>query len=104
MIPVADPGAQYRSHKAEIDHAIYRVLNRGRYFLDEEARAFEAEFAAYIGVKFAIGVGSGTEALHLALRVCDIGPGDEVITVSHTASRPSSARSRHSRWPLRPLP
>jgi len=85
MIPVANPAAQYRSHKAEIDHAIHRVLDSGWYILGEEVRAFEAEFAAYIGVKFAIGVGSGTEALHLALRACDIGPGDEVITVSHTA-------------------
>ena len=85
MIPVANPAAQYRSHKAEIDQAIHRVLDRGWYILGEEVRAFESEFAAYIGVKFAIGVGSGTEALHLALRACDIGPGDEVITVSHTA-------------------
>jgi len=85
MIPIANPGAQYRSHKAEIDQAIHRVLDRGWYILGEGVRAFETEFAAYIGVKFAIGVGSGTEALHLALRACDIGPGDEVITVSHTA-------------------
>jgi len=85
MIPIANPRAQYFSHKAEIDQAIHRVLDRGWYILGDEVCAFEAEFAAYIGVKFAIGVGSGTEALHLALRACKIGPGDEVITVSHTA-------------------
>jgi dTDP-4-amino-4,6-dideoxygalactose transaminase len=85
MIPIANPGAQYRSHKAEIDQAIHRVLDRGWYILGEEVHAFEAEFAAYVGVKFAIGVGSGTEALHVALSASDIGSGDEVITVSHTA-------------------
>ena len=85
MIPIANPAAQYRRYQAEIDQAIHRVLDSGWYILGEEVRAFEAEFAAYVGVKFAIGVGSGTEALHLALRACDIGPGDEVITVSHTA-------------------
>ena len=85
MIPTANPAAQYRSHKSEIDQAIHRALDSGRYILGEEVRAFEAEFAAYIGVKFAIGVGSGTEALHLALCACGIEPGDEVVTVSHTA-------------------
>lgn len=50
-----------------------------------EVSAFEEEFARYIGSRFAIGVGSGTEALHLGLRACGVGPGDEVVTVSHTA-------------------
>ena len=85
VIPAANPAAQYRSCKAEIDKAIQRVLDRGWYILGQEVLAFEAEFAAYIGVDFAIGVGSGTEALHLALRACDVGPGDEVVTVAHTA-------------------
>ena len=85
MILCAKPGAQYQAHKEEIDAAIARVLEKGWYILGEEVRAFEAEFAAYIGVRDAIGVGSGTDALHLALATCEIGPGDEVITVSHTA-------------------
>jgi len=85
MIPQASPRAQYESHRAEIDQAIARVLEKGRYILGEETAAFEREFAGYIGVRFGVGVGSGTEALHLALRACGIGPGDEVITVSHTA-------------------
>lgn len=91
MIPQANPRAQYDSHRAEIDQAIARVLDKGRYILGEEAAAFEREFAAYIGVHFGIGVGSGTEALHLALRACGVGPGDEVITVSHTAVATVSA-------------
>lgn len=81
----ASPHAQYLSHKTEIDVAVRRVLDAGRYILGEEVRAFEAEFAAFVGATDAIGVGSGTEALHVALAACGIGPGDEVITVAHTA-------------------
>jgi dTDP-4-amino-4,6-dideoxygalactose transaminase len=61
------------------------VLDRGIYILGEEVRDFEKEFASYIGVTDGIGVGSGTEALHLALAACELKPGNEVITVSHTA-------------------
>ena len=85
MILCANPRRQYLAHKDEIDGAVMRVLDRGRYILGEEVKALEAEFAAYIGVGYGIGVGSGTEGLHLALKACEIGAGDEVITVSHTA-------------------
>lgn len=85
MILCGNPQAQYLAHKPEIDEAIGRVLESGWYVLGNEAEAFEREFAAYVGVGHGIGVGSGTEALHLALKACDIGAGDEVITVSHTA-------------------
>lgn len=84
-IPQASPLASYLAHREEIDAAIGRVLCRGHYILGEEVSTLEREFAAYIGVRFGIGVGSGTEALHLALRACGIGPGDEVVTVSYTA-------------------
>lgn len=59
-------------------------MDSGWYILGQEVTAFENEFAAYIGVRFGIGVGSGTESLHLALRACGIREGDEIITVSHT--------------------
>jgi len=85
MISCSNPKAQYLSYKAEIDAAIARVLDNGWYILGNETRLFEAEFAGYIGSAHGIGVGSGTEALHLALAACDVGNGDEVITVSHTA-------------------
>jgi dTDP-4-amino-4,6-dideoxygalactose transaminase len=85
MIPCSTPLAQYLSHKPEIDLAVARVLDSGWYILGEETRAFEAEFAQYIKCRFATGVGSGTEAIHVALKACGIGAGDEVITVSHTA-------------------
>ena len=75
----------YRDHKQEIDNAITRVLDSGRYILGEEVKAFEQEFSQYIGVKYGVGVGSGTDALTIALKACGIGHGDEVITVSHTA-------------------
>jgi dTDP-4-amino-4,6-dideoxygalactose transaminase len=85
MILCSNPQKQYQAHKTEIDAAIQRVLAGGWYVLGEEVAAFEHDFAAYIGAKFGVGVGSGTEALHIALRACGIGTGDEVITVAHTA-------------------
>ncbi len=85
MILCSNPQAQYLAHKTEIDAAVSGVLERGWYILGKEVRQFEAEFAAYLGVGFAVGVGSGTEALNVALAACGIGPGDEVITVAHTA-------------------
>jgi len=85
MIACADPKAQHLSYKTEIDAAIRRVLDSGRYVLGAEVSAFEREFADYLGGGHCVGVGSGTEALHLALAALGVGPGDEVITVSHTA-------------------
>ena len=91
MILCANPQAGYLARKADIDAALHRVLDKGWYVLGEEVSKFEAEFAAYVGVNHAIGVGSGTEAIHLALAAADVGPGDEVITVSHTAVATVSA-------------
>lgn len=84
-IPFLDLTAAYRRLQAEIDAALGRVAAGGRYILGDEVAAFESEFAAYLGVDHAVGVASGTDAVMLALRACDVGPGDEVITVSHTA-------------------
>lgn len=86
MIPQANPHAAYQRHRAEIDAAIRRVLDSGRYILGPEVAAFEREFAEWLGVKHALGVASGTEALWLALRAAGLGPGAEVITPSMTAS------------------
>jgi len=85
LIPQANPKASYIAHKDEIDSAITRVMESGQYILGPEVAAFEKEFAAYIGVAYGIGVSSGTDALHVALRACGVGEEDEVITVSHTA-------------------
>jgi dTDP-4-amino-4,6-dideoxygalactose transaminase len=84
-LPAANPQANYLAHQEEIDRAIQRVLMSGWYVLGQEVTAFEQEFARYIGVRDAIGVGSGTDALVLALRAGGVGPGDAVLTVSHTA-------------------
>lgn len=84
-IPQAKPLASYLAHREEIDAAIARVLAAGRYILGPETEAFEAEFAAYLGVSSAIGVASGTDALEIALRAVGVVPGDGVVTVSHTA-------------------
>ena len=91
MIPQTNPKAGYTAYKDEIDAAIARVMESGRYILGREVAAFEEEFAAYIGVGYGVGVGSGTDALHLALRACGVGPGDEVVTVSHTAVATAAA-------------
>lgn len=85
MIPCANPLAQYQSHKEEILEAVSRVLEDGNYILGPEVEAFEQSFAAYCGADYAVGVNSGTDALILTLRALNIGAGDEVITVSHTA-------------------
>lgn len=69
----------------EIRAAAFRVLERGWYVLGPEVEQFEAAFAAYHGVGHAVGVANGTDAIELALRAAGIGPGDEVVTVSHTA-------------------
>jgi dTDP-4-amino-4,6-dideoxygalactose transaminase len=84
VIPYADLRRQYRAIKPEIDEAVLRVLDSTQFILGEEVAAFEREFAAYCGTADAIGVNSGTSALHLALLAADIGPGDEVITVPFT--------------------
>ena len=86
MILCGNPGASYRAHRTEIDDAVRRVFDSERYILGEEVSAFEEAFADYLGTKHTVGVGNGTDALYLALRACDVGHGDEVITVSHTAS------------------
>jgi dTDP-4-amino-4,6-dideoxygalactose transaminase len=85
MIHPVDLKKQYASIKDEIDAAVTQVFEGGRYILGEQVAAFEDEFASRCGVAHAVGVGSGTAALHLALAACGVGAGDEVVTVPHTA-------------------
>ncbi|MBI5030797.1 MAG: DegT/DnrJ/EryC1/StrS family aminotransferase [Chloroflexi bacterium] len=85
MIPFFDLTKQYESIQSELDDAALRVMKSGWYILGNEVKAFEKEFADYVGVKHALGVGSGTEALHIALLALGVGAGDEVITVPNTA-------------------
>jgi dTDP-4-amino-4,6-dideoxygalactose transaminase len=81
----SNPLAGYLAHRDEIDAAMEKVMLSGRYILGEEVAAFESEFAHYTGTREGVGVASGTDALLLALRACEVGPGDKVVTVSHTA-------------------
>ena len=75
MILCASPKAAYLAQKAAIDAAVMRVLASGRYVLGPEVEAFEAEFAAYIGVQHGIGVANGTDALSIALKAAGVKAG-----------------------------
>jgi dTDP-4-amino-4,6-dideoxygalactose transaminase len=83
-IQFVDLARQYQNIQAEIDTAILAAVRRGDYILGEDTRQFEAEFAQFNAVPHCIGVGDGTDALHLALRALGIGPGDEVIVPVNT--------------------
>jgi dTDP-4-amino-4,6-dideoxygalactose transaminase len=84
MIPYVDLQAQYQALKPEIDAAVLAVLDKAQFILGPAVAAFEKDFAAYCRTTEAIGVNSGTSALHLALLAAGVGPGDEVITVPYT--------------------
>ena len=83
-IPFVDLQAQYQTIAPEINAAIQGVLDRSDYILGDEVRLFEEDFAKYIGTAHALSVGSGLDALEIALRAYGIGPGDEVITAANT--------------------
>ncbi len=83
-IPMVDLGAQYQELKEDIDQAISGVLDSSYFVLGPQGKAFEEEMAAYLGVKHTVGVASGTDALHLALRAAGLTAGDEIITTPFT--------------------
>src|SRR6266508_3793099 len=83
-VPLVDLRAQFRAVRDEVMQAVEEALESGQLFLGPRTRQFEAEFASYCGTRYAVALGNGTDALHLALRALGIGPGDEVITVAHT--------------------
>lgn len=80
MIPLMNLTRQYQSLEQKLDWAALQVLHSGKYILGEEVAQFEREFAAYCGVKYAVGVGNGTDALVIALLAAGVEQGDEVIT------------------------
>lgn len=100
MIPLIDLKAQYISIKPEIDSAIQGVLDTGSFILDKEVSGFEGEVAEYCGTRYAVGVGSGTDALYLALIACGVKDGDEVITTPFTFIATSEAISRCGAKPV----
>jgi len=99
-IPLADLKLQYLGMKDEIDEAIHRVILNSSFILGPEVTAFENEFAAHIGSKYAVGVASGTAALELSLRACGVGPGDEVITSTLTFFATAEAISNTGAKPV----
>ena len=84
MIPFLDLKAPYLELKLELDEAIARVVSSGWFIGGGEVEQFEAEYATYCCATHAVGVANGLDALHLALRAMDVGPGDEVIVPSNT--------------------
>src|SRR5574344_2932955 len=84
MIPIINSKRQYETIAKEAESAVLYVMRSGSYILGQNCKNFETEIADFTGAKFAAGLNSGTDALHLALRALDIGEGDEVITTAFT--------------------
>jgi dTDP-4-amino-4,6-dideoxygalactose transaminase len=83
-VPFVDPKKNYQMIKDEIDAAYFKVMSNGDLIMRGELRSFEENLAAFVGTKYAVGLNSGYDALHLSLRAAGIGRGDEVIVPSHT--------------------
>ena len=83
-VPLFDTATPMAPLRGEIDAAIARVVDSGRFILGPEVAAFEHEFAAYCGASQAVGVANRTEALTIALRAMGVGPGDDVVVPSFT--------------------
>jgi dTDP-4-amino-4,6-dideoxygalactose transaminase len=84
MIPLVDLKTQYIAHREELWQAVKDVLESTSFILGRQVAAFEERFSSFIGSRYAVGVASGTDALHLSLRAAGIEPGDEVITAVNT--------------------
>ena len=91
IVKFFNPSLQYDRIKLEIDSAIQRVLTKGDLILRQDVEIFEERLAQYVGAKYAVGLNSGTDALFFALKVSEVGRGDEVITTSHGFVAPISA-------------
>ena len=90
-IPLVDLRAAYAAQRAELDAAVAQVISSAGFVLGPQVRAFESAFAGWCGTGAAVGVASGTAALHLALAALGVGPGDEVVTSPHTFAASAEA-------------
>lgn len=93
-VPFIDLTAGYLAHKSELDQALLSVVAKSDFVLGRATEKFETAFASYCGADYAVGCGNGTDALELVLMAAGIGPGDEVITVSHTFVATAAAIAR----------
>jgi dTDP-3-amino-3,4,6-trideoxy-alpha-D-glucose transaminase len=100
MIPQADPGRRLNAYRSAIEDAMRRVFDSGQLLLGPETSAFEAEFAAYLGARYAVAVSSGSAALTIALAALGIGTGDEVIAPALTAPATGGAIKRAGARPV----
>ena len=99
-VPFGNLAEEVKEIRSEVEEAVARVLERGWFVLGEEVEAFEAEFASFLGAKYAVGCGNGTDAITLALRALDLPAGAEVITVANTCV-PTAAGIRDAGCTLR---
>ncbi len=99
-IPLINLVAQYHSIREEIDQAVHDVFESGSFILGPKVAAFEETIATYLGMKHAVGVASGTDALHLTLHALGIGPGDEVIVPAYTFFATAEAVSQSRATPV----
>jgi len=100
LVDFLDLKRQYINLKDEIDRVVIKVLSDGHYILGNNVADFERAFAEYCGSKYAVGVGSGADALFLSLVSCNVKSGDEVVTVSNTALATVNAISRTGATPV----
>ncbi|HAJ27880.1 MAG TPA: erythromycin biosynthesis sensory transduction protein eryC1, partial [Syntrophus sp. (in: bacteria)] len=90
-VKFVEPARLYLIIKEELDAAYFEVMSKGDLIDREQLRSFEANLAAFVGTKYAVGLNSGYDALHMSLRAAGIGNGDEVIVPSHTFVATASA-------------
>src|SRR3972149_5523605 len=83
-VPFVNPSANYLLIKDEIDKAYFEVMSKGDLVYRHQLKSFEDNLAKFVGTKYAVGLNSGYDALHLSLRAAGIGKGDEVMVPAHT--------------------
>ena len=83
-VPFVEPGKLYQNLKNELDQAYFEVMSKGDLIDRSQLRSFEENLAKFVGTKYAVGLNSGYDALHISLRAAGIGIGDEVIVPAHT--------------------